>query len=106
MTNKIRRYILDSAYYAKHGHMPSALSIVEIICAFDKIKNVDFIKKQIVIDQSKIFIETGANMGNTLHFVSRNYDIKSFSCEGFAKESLNSKKHRFEKNGSWIFKVT
>ncbi len=39
MTNKIRKHILDSAYYAKHGHMPSALSIVEIICAFDNIKN-------------------------------------------------------------------
>jgi transketolase len=39
MTNKIRKHILDSAYYAKHGHMPSALSIVEIICAFDTIRN-------------------------------------------------------------------
>ena len=38
MNNRIRKYILDSAYYAKHGHMPSALSIVEIICAFDKVK--------------------------------------------------------------------
>ena len=39
MTNQLRKHILDAAYYSKHGHMPSALSIVEIIYAFDSIQN-------------------------------------------------------------------
>jgi hypothetical protein len=34
-----------------------------------------------LLKKSSKFIETGANMGNTLYFVSRNYDINSFSCE-------------------------
>jgi transketolase len=39
MQTRIRRMILESAYHAKHGHMPSALSIVEIMCAYDKIRS-------------------------------------------------------------------
>ncbi len=33
------------------------------------------------LNNSVNFIETGTNMGNTLYFVSRNYSIKSYSCE-------------------------
>ena len=45
METTIRKMILESAYYAKHGHMPSALCIVEIMCAYDKIRtsNDEFI---------------------------------------------------------------
>lgn len=35
----------------------------------------------ILLKNSDAFIETGTNMGNTLYFVSRNYDISCFSCE-------------------------
>ena len=34
-----------------------------------------------LLKKSSIFIETGTNMGNTLYFVSRNYDIECHSCE-------------------------
>ena len=34
-----------------------------------------------VLNKSDAFIETGTNMGNTLYFVSRNYDISCYSCE-------------------------
>ena len=34
-----------------------------------------------LLKKSKRFIETGTNMGNTLYFVSRNYDINCYSCE-------------------------
>ena len=37
-TKIIRKLILDAAFYAKHGHMPSALSIVEIITAIHELK--------------------------------------------------------------------
>ena len=37
----MRKLILDAAFFAKHGHMPSALSIVEIIVAIDELKNED-----------------------------------------------------------------
>ncbi len=37
MNREIRKLIVDAAYHAKHGHMPSALSIVDIICALDEI---------------------------------------------------------------------
>ena len=40
-TKEIRRLILDAAFYAKHGHMPSALSIVEIITAIHELKTED-----------------------------------------------------------------
>ena len=34
-----------------------------------------------LLKKSDNFIETGTCMGNTLYFVSRNYNIKSYSCE-------------------------
>lgn len=40
-TKEIRRLILDAAFHAKHGHMPSALSIVEIITAIHELKTED-----------------------------------------------------------------
>ena len=33
MEKEIRKLIVDAAFHAKHGHIPSALSIVDIICA-------------------------------------------------------------------------
>ena len=33
------------------------------------------------LDLSTNFIETGTNMGNTLYFVSRNYNMSCYSCE-------------------------
>ena len=38
MERELRKLIVGAAYNAKHGHIPSALSIVEIISAFDSIK--------------------------------------------------------------------
>tara|TARA_R100000231_G_scaffold127047_1_gene97771 strand:- start:140 stop:883 length:744 start_codon:yes stop_codon:yes gene_type:complete len=38
MVNEIRKIIIDAAYHAGHGHIPSALSIVEILSAIDKVK--------------------------------------------------------------------
>lgn len=37
MIKNIRKHIVEAAFHAKHGHMPSALSIVEIICALDQV---------------------------------------------------------------------
>ena len=37
MKKQIRKLIVDGAFHAKHGHMPSALSIVDIICALDQV---------------------------------------------------------------------
>lgn len=34
-----------------------------------------------IINMCDNFIETGSNLGNTLYFVSQNYNIKCFSCE-------------------------
>jgi hypothetical protein len=34
-----------------------------------------------ILGKCDSFIETGTNMGNTLFFVSRNYDINCYSCE-------------------------
>jgi len=34
-----------------------------------------------IINTCDNFIETGSNLGNTLYFVSQNYNIKCFSCE-------------------------
>jgi len=34
-----------------------------------------------LLKESDAFIETGTNMGNTLYFVSRNYNIPCYSCE-------------------------
>ena len=38
MDKEIRKIIVDGAYHAGHGHIPSALSIVEILSAIDKVK--------------------------------------------------------------------
>lgn len=37
MEKEIRKLIVDAAFHAKHGHMPSALSITDIICALHDI---------------------------------------------------------------------
>ena len=37
-TKEIRKTIIDSAHHAGHGHIPSALSIVEILSTIHKIK--------------------------------------------------------------------
>ena len=42
-------------------------------------KLIQFMDK--LLKKSDNFIETGTCMGNTLYFVSRNYNIKSYSCE-------------------------
>lgn len=36
-SKEIRKLIIDAAHHANHGHIPSALSIVEIILAYDKV---------------------------------------------------------------------
>ena len=46
----------------------------DAILVTDKIKNVDFIKKQIVIDQSKIFIETFSKE-NLVKFRKNGYKV-------------------------------
>tara|TARA_Y100001973_G_C5176976_1_gene322539 strand:+ start:144 stop:896 length:753 start_codon:yes stop_codon:yes gene_type:complete len=38
-SKKMRKLILDAAFFAKHGHVPSALSVVEIIVAIYELKN-------------------------------------------------------------------
>ena len=38
MEKELRKLIVGAAYNAKHGHIPSALSIVEIISAFDRVR--------------------------------------------------------------------
>ena len=38
LSKKIRKFIVGAAYNAKHGHIPSALSIVEILIGIHKIK--------------------------------------------------------------------
>ena len=38
MDKEIRKTIIDAAFHAGHGHIPSALSIVEILLAIDKVK--------------------------------------------------------------------
>jgi len=37
MNKKIRKHIVDAAYHAKHGHIPSALSIVDILTSLDSV---------------------------------------------------------------------
>ncbi|MAH44031.1 transketolase [archaeon] len=37
----LRKLIIEAAYHAGHGHIPSALSIVEILVAIDRIKTED-----------------------------------------------------------------
>ena len=41
LSKKIRKLIVGAAYNAKHGHMPSALSIVEILIGIHEIKQDD-----------------------------------------------------------------
>lgn len=41
LNTKLRKLILEAAFNAKHGHIPSALSIVESIIAIHEIKHVD-----------------------------------------------------------------
>ena len=38
MDKEIRKTIIEAAFHAGHGHIPSALSIVEILLAVDKVK--------------------------------------------------------------------
>jgi len=38
MVKEMRKIIVDAAHHAGHGHIPSALSIVEILSVIDKIK--------------------------------------------------------------------
>lgn len=38
IVQKMRKLIVKAAYYAKHGHIPSALSIVELLAVYNKIK--------------------------------------------------------------------
>ena len=41
ISKEMRRLIVSAAYHANHGHIPSALSMVEIFVALDKIKTDD-----------------------------------------------------------------
>ena len=41
MVKEIKKLVIEAAYKAKHGHIPSALSIVEIIVAIDKVLGDD-----------------------------------------------------------------
>ena len=38
MHKEIRKLVVDAAFHAKHGHIPSALSITDILVALDKVK--------------------------------------------------------------------
>ena len=80
-TKEIRKIIIDSAHHAGHGHIPSGLSIVEILVAIDKIKTEDDIfvlskghgclgyyaylvqKGELTIDDVKNFGKKGSNLG-------------------------------------------
>jgi len=81
MNKKIRKHIVDAAYHAKHGHMPSALSIVDILTSLDYvIKPEDVIilskghgclayygylveKNLITIDEMRSFGKVGSRLG-------------------------------------------
>ena len=41
MVKEIKKLVIEAAYKAKHGHIPSALSIFEIIVAIDKVLGDD-----------------------------------------------------------------
>lgn len=41
LSKELRKLIIKAAFNAKHGHIPSALSIVENIIAIHQIKNID-----------------------------------------------------------------
>ena len=38
VSKDIRKLVIEAAYYAGHGHIPSALSIVEILLGIDSVK--------------------------------------------------------------------
>jgi len=81
MENEIRKLIIDAAFHAKHGHMPSALSIVDIMCALHEIMTTDdiFILSkghgclayyaylvmcgELTIDELRNFGKTGSKLG-------------------------------------------
>jgi len=41
VSKDIRKLVIEAAYYAGHGHIPSALSIVEILLGIDSVKTED-----------------------------------------------------------------
>ena len=41
VSKDIRKLIIEASYYAGHGHIPSALSIVEILLGIDTVKTED-----------------------------------------------------------------
>ena len=81
MHKQIRKLIVEAAHYAGHGHIPSALSIVDILVALDSIKtkNDEFIlskghgclalyaylasKDKISIDELRSFGKKGSRLG-------------------------------------------
>ena len=81
MDKDIRKLIIESAHHAGHGHIPSALSIVEILIAIDKVKTKDDIfvlskghgclgyyaylaqKGKISVDEIKNFGKKGSKLG-------------------------------------------
>tara|TARA_Y100000592_G_scaffold101154_1_gene186116 strand:- start:11135 stop:11881 length:747 start_codon:yes stop_codon:yes gene_type:complete len=81
MVNDIRKTIIDAAYHAGHGHIPSALSIVEILKAVDNVKTKDDVfilskghgclayyaylvqKNKISIDEIRNFGKRDSNLG-------------------------------------------
>ena len=52
MDKEIRKTIIDAAFHAGHGHIPSALSIVEILLAVDKVK------QEVKLDDSILSLST------------------------------------------------
>ena len=80
-SKKMRKLIIEAAYYAGHGHIPSALSIVEILLAVDKVKTEDDIfvlskghgclayyaylayKGKITINELRNFGKSGSKLG-------------------------------------------
>ena len=81
MDKEIRKIIIDAAFHAGHGHIPSALSIVEILLAVDKVKQEEDIfvlskghgclayyaylvhKGEITIDEIRNFGKRGSKLG-------------------------------------------
>jgi len=81
MDKEIRKIIIEASFHAGHGHIPSALSIVEILSAIDKIKTQDDIfvlskghgclayyaylvyKGKISIDEIRNFGKSGSKLG-------------------------------------------
>jgi len=81
MEKEIRKLIVDAAFHAKHGHIPSALSIVDIICALDNVMTEDdifilskghgclayysylVIKGEITLEELRNFGKLGSKLG-------------------------------------------